>query len=42
METKEMGRVLVEATVENLEDLWAKSKGFARQRTFADSSFRTL
>src|SRR5262249_55802031 len=42
METEAMGRVLTEATIENLEDLWAVKRGLlpsdqARQITVADA-----
>ena len=42
METQTMGRVLVEATIENLEDLWAVKRGLipadkARHITIADA-----
>ena len=32
METPSMGRVLTEATIENLEDLWAIKRGLMRSR----------
>jgi predicted aspartyl protease len=42
METKTMGRVLTEATIENLEDLWAAKRGLlepeqVRRMTVADA-----
>jgi predicted aspartyl protease len=42
METKTMGRVLTEATIENLEDLWAEKRGLcppgqARRVTVTDA-----
>ena len=32
METKVMGRVLTEATIENLEDLWAAKRGLISEK----------